>query len=58
MKKALSLLLLMALLCSVALAETDIPTRTRDITIEGTTETVNETLYTAASGYTIWLMDG
>lgn len=58
MKKALSLLLLMALLCSVALAETDIPTRTRDITIEGTTETVNETLYTAHSGYTIWLMDG
>ena len=58
MKKALSLLLLMALLCSVALAETDIPTRTRDITIEGTTETVNETLYTARSGYTIWLMDG
>ena len=58
MKKALSLLLLMALLCSAALAETDIPTRTRDITIEGTTETVNETLYTAHSGYTIWLMDG
>lgn len=58
MKKALSLLLLMALLCSVALAETDIPTRTRDITIEGTTKTVNETLYTAHSGYTIWLMDG
>ena len=58
MKKALSLLLLMALLCSVALAETDIPTRTRDITIEGTTEIVNETLYTAHSGYTIWLMDG
>lgn len=58
MKNALSLLLLMALLCSVALAETDIPTRTRDITIEGTTETVNETLYTAHSGYTIWLMDG
>lgn len=58
MKKTLSLLLLMALLCSVALAETDIPTRTRDITIEGTTETVNETLYTAHSGYTIWLMDG
>ena len=58
MKKALSLLLLMALLCSVALAETDIPTRTRDITIEGTTVTVNETLYTAHSGYTIWLMDG
>ena len=52
MKNALSLLLLMALLCSVALAETDIPTRTRDITIEGTTETVNETLYTACLLYT------
>ena len=58
MKKLFSLFLITALLCSAALAETDIPTRTRDITIEGTTETVNETLYTAASGYTIWLMDG
>ena len=58
MKKLFSLFLITALLCSAALAETDDATRTRDITIEGTTETVNETLYTAASGYTIWLMDG
>ena len=35
-----------------------VPTRTRDITVEGVTETVNETLFTSASGYTIWLMDG
>ena len=58
MKKLFSLFLITALLCSAALAETDDATRTRDITIEGTTETVNETLYTAPSGYTIWLMDG
>ena len=58
MKKLFSLFLITALLCSAALAETDDATRTRDITIEGTTETVNETLYTAHSGYTIWLMDG
>ena len=58
MKKLFSLFLITALLCSAALAETDDATRTRDITIEGMTETVNETLYTAPSGYTIWLMDG
>ena len=58
MKKLFSLLLITALLCAAALAETDVPTRTRDITVEGVTETVNETLFTSASGYTIWLMDG
>ena len=58
MKKLFSLFLITALLCSAALAETDDATRTCDITIEGMTETVNETLYTAPSGYTIWLMDG
>ena len=58
MKKLFSLFLITALLCSAALAETDDATRTRDIIIEGMTETVNETLYTAPSGYTIWLMDG
>ena len=58
MKKLFSLLLITALLCAAALAEADVPTRTRDITVEGVTETVNETLFTSASGYTIWLMDG
>ena len=45
MKKILALLLAAALLGGAALAETDEQTRTRDITIEGVTETVNETLY-------------
>ena len=58
MKKILALLLAAALLGGAALAETDEQTRTRDITVEGVTETVNETLFTSASGYTIWLMDG
>ena len=58
MKKLFSLLPITALLCAAALAETDVPTRTRDITVEGVTDTVNETLFTSASGYTIWLMDG
>ena len=56
MKKLFSLLLITALLCAAALAETDVPTRTRDITVEGVTETVNETLFTSGSGYTMWLM--
>ena len=58
MKKILALLLAAALLGGAALAETDEQTRTRDITIEGVTETVNETLYTSSSGYSIWLQDG
>lgn len=58
MKKILALLLAMALLGGAALAETDAQTRTRDITIEGVTETVNETLFTSASGYSIWLQEG
>ena len=58
MKKILALLLAAALLGGAALAETDGQTRTRDITIEGVTETVNETLYTSSSGYSIWLQDG
>ena len=58
MKKILALLLAAALLGGAALAETDEQTRTRDITIEGATETVNETLYTSSSGYSIWLQDG
>ena len=58
MKKILALLLAAALLGGAALAETDEQTRTRDITIEGVTETVNETLYTSSSGYSVWLQDG
>ena len=58
MKKILALLLAAALLGGAALAETDEQTRTRDITIEGVTETINETLYTSSSGYSIWLQDG
>ena len=58
MKKILALLLAAALLGGAALAETDEQTRTRDITVEGVTETVNETLYTSSSGYSIWLQDG
>ncbi len=58
MKKILALLLAAALLGGAALAETDEQTRTRDITIEGVTETVNETLYTSSSGYSIWLQNG
>ena len=58
MKKLCALLLAAALLGGAALAETDEQTRTRDITIEGVTETVNETLYTSSSGYSIWLQDG
>ena len=58
MKKILALLLAAALLGGAALAETDGQTRTRDITIEGVTETVNETLYTSSAGYSIWLQDG
>ena len=58
MKKILALLLAAALLGGAALAETDEQTRTRDITVEGVTETINETLYTSSSGYSIWLQDG
>ena len=58
MKKILALLLAAALLGGAALAETDEQTRTRDITVEGVTETVNETLYTSSSGYSVWLQDG
>ena len=58
MKKILALLLAAALLGGAALAETDEQTRTRDITIEGVTETINETLYTSSSGYSVWLQDG
>ena len=58
MKKILALLLAAALLGGAALSETDEQTRTRDITIEGVTETINETLYTSSSGYSIWLQDG
>ena len=43
MKKLFSLLLITALLCAAALAETDVPTRTRDITVEGVTETTDTT---------------
>lgn len=58
MKKTLALFLTLAMFGSAAFAETDPVTRQRDITVEGVTETINETLYTSASGYTIWLPDG
>ena len=58
MKKLLSILLTLALLGSAALAETDAQTRTRDIMVEGVAETVTETLFTSASGYSIWLQEG
>lgn len=58
MKKILAILLTLALFGGAALAETDAQTRSRDIIIEGETETVIETLFTSASGYSIWLQDG
>lgn len=58
MKKTLALFLTLAMFGSAAFAETDPVTRQRDITVEGVTETINETLYTSTSGYTIWLPDG
>ena len=58
MKKTLALFLTLAMFGSAAFAETDPVTRQRDITVEGVTETINETLYTSSSGYTIWLPDG
>ena len=58
MKKTLALFLTLAMFGSAAFAETDPVTRQRDITVEGVTETFNDTLYTSSSGYTIWLPDG
>lgn len=58
MKKTLALFMTLAMFGSAAFAETDPVTRQRDITVEGVTETINETLYTSASGYSIWLPDG
>ena len=58
MKKVLAVLLSLALFGGAALAETDAQTRQRDITVDGVTETIEETLFTAPSGYSIWLQDG
>ena len=58
MKKVLAVLLSLALFGGAALAETDAQTRQRDITVDGVTETIEETFFTAPSGYSIWLQDG
>lgn len=58
MKKTLALLLTLAMLTAAALAESGAQTRQRDITVEDITQTIDETLYTSASGYSFWLQEG
>ena len=58
MKKTLALLLTLAMLTAAALAESGAQTRQRDITVKDITQTIDETLYTSASGYSFWLQEG